>query len=57
MVEALEQQYIKDQNVTLEQNITSDEMGIDHSQVKVIGAALNAAGSRFHRFLQYRKAS
>lgn len=34
-VEALEQQYIKDQNVTLEQNITSNEVGIDHSQVKV----------------------
>lgn len=37
-VEALEQQYIKDQNVTLEQNVTSNEVGIDHSQVKVIGA-------------------
>lgn len=44
-VEALEQQYIKDQNVTLEQNVTSDEVGIDHSQVKVIGAALNAAAA------------
>lgn len=44
-VEALEQQYIKDQNVTLEQNITSNEVGIDHSQVKVIGAALNAAAA------------
>ena len=40
-VEALEQQYIKDQNVTLEQNVTSNEVSIDHSQVKVIGAALN----------------
>lgn len=44
-VEALEQQYIKDQNVTLEQNVTSNEVGIDHSQVKVIGAALNAAAA------------
>ena len=44
-VEALEQQYIKDQNVTLEQNVTSGEVGIDHSQVKVIGAALNAAAA------------
>ena len=44
-VEALEQQYIKDQNVTLEQNVTSDEVGIDPDQVKVIGAALNAAAA------------
>ena len=44
-VEALEQQYIKDQNVTLEQNVTSNEVSIDHSQVKVIGAALNAAAA------------
>ena len=31
--------------MTLEQNITSNEVGIDHSQVKVIGAALNAAAA------------
>ncbi len=44
-VEALEQQYMEKQNVTLEQNVTSDEVDIDHSQVKVIGAALNAAAA------------
>lgn len=31
--------------MTLEQNVTSDEVDIDHSQVKVIGAALNAAAA------------
>ena len=38
-VEALEQQYME------KQNVTSDEVDIDHSQVKVIGAALNAAAA------------
>lgn len=44
-VEALEQQYMDEQNVILEQNVTSNEVGIDHSQVKVVGAALNAAAA------------